>query len=182
MLVTAAFAVRPFAVRALAWAAFSGTVLVGTAMAVGGALIGGARFAAMRMIALRTIGPDVVRTRAMLAAGCTDLWRSFGAEGVAQRIVGTALGRAMRAFGALAVVRAFGPRVGRSSATVRSSAAAAMAVFTTATATLPAFAARSVFITMRMTFRHREDFAADVVDDFDRLLYHPFDSANFLAL
>lgn len=65
--------------------------------------------------------------------------------------------------------------------TVPTRGAVALTMLTSA-ATAIAFAARAFTVVRRVIARQRgQNFAADIVDDFDRLLHHAFDGADFLA-
>ena len=69
-----------------------------------------------------------------------------------------------------------------SSVMIRSRATTAMAVLATASTPMCTFTARTVAGMMRALFRQWKRFAADVADDFDRLLHQTFDRLDFLAL
>lgn len=120
------------------------------------------------------------RTRFVLAVGDAELSRAFRAIGEGRGIVGAAL----RTIAAAVVRMAVGTIASRMFGTVPAGSALESGTATVAIATTSAargtLAARSVVITT--AFRHRQNFAADIVDHDERLLHHPLDGADFATL
>lgn len=160
MAASAMFALTVFALAMFGWAMF------GLAIA--------AR-AAMRAVMTRTIGG----TRFVLAVGDAELGRVFRAAGEGCRIVGAAL----RTIAAAVIRMAVGTLASRVFGTMPAGSAlesrAATVTFATTSAARCALAARTVVVT---AFRHRQSFAADIVDHDERLFHHPLDGADFAAL
>lgn len=134
--------------------------------------------AAMRAVMTRTIR----RTRFVLAVGDAELSGAFrcrsrnrccGIVGPALRTIATAVIRMAvgtipsRMFGAIPAGSALESRT-------------ATVAFATTSAARCALAARSVVVTT--AFRHRQDFAADIIHHDERLLHHSLDGADFAAL
>jgi len=161
----AMFAVTMFGLTALALTMFGLAIPTLTVLA------------AMAALMTRTIR----RTRLVLAVGDAEPCGAFSCwvAGEGSGIVGAAL----RTVAAAVVRMAVGTIASRMFGTVPVGSALESRTATVAFATTSsawALAARSVVVTT--AFRHRQSFAADIVDHDERLFHHPLDGADFATL